>query len=236
MAIAIVQTTTGTGTTSPQLTTAFGSSTTAGNFIIAVYGSSTNISNIVTKMTDTQGNTYVKVNSLNSAGRNIDVWYANNIVGGAANVVSATLSNTGTGQVLIAREYSGVALSASFGGANINAYGSGSTTATANAAPQSHTSNSLIVCCSYSSSAVPSAGSGFGNFTTAALSTANVAMEDKSVTASGEYGGTIVNASAVPGVIGVYIFSDVPCTQYQTNSNYQFVRVGNGMSVSEKIR
>jgi hypothetical protein len=80
---------------------AFTSNNTAGN-IIYVFVSTT----AVTAMTDTNANTYQKLDQLNGGGPQIQIWVALNIAAGANSVTATGLAASGSGSSIAIAEYS----------------------------------------------------------------------------------------------------------------------------------
>ncbi len=109
MAIALVQSQTGTATganTSQPATWA--GNTTTGNLIVVAVSVSVNTLNSVTSITDSQTNTYTRIRStLYGSSAECELWYAINITGGTLPTV--TVNHTVSSVAFTMREYSGLA-------------------------------------------------------------------------------------------------------------------------------
>lgn len=119
MAIANVQDNTnniaGAGTTIVQDTSL---NTTTGNHIVVTVNNWDSDSNagVITGCTDTASNSYVKAIGVYRSGTTqmrAEVWYAENITGNAANIVTATFTGTVSFARIVVCEWSGVAISSS---------------------------------------------------------------------------------------------------------------------------
>lgn len=80
----------GTFTSNSLITPAFTGSVTTGNAIICMFYYDVTTTSI-TSVSDSAGNTYTKGTSLASNGQSVEMWYKENITGGSAVVVTATL-------------------------------------------------------------------------------------------------------------------------------------------------
>lgn len=118
-------------------------SVTAGNFIVVVIGAWDGTLNaaIVTGIADTAGNSYTKaigVYRTTGTSERVEIWYAENISGHAANIVTATFTGDVDEKYISAAEFSGVATSSSLDDtastANVNTTNHTSGNATASAA------------------------------------------------------------------------------------------------------
>lgn len=90
-----------------------GVSHTAGNLLVVGAGWITAASTI-TGITDTAGNTYVQVSgarNTSNATAIADLWYVQNCLGNASNVVTVTFSTSVTSRKLTVNQYSGIATS-----------------------------------------------------------------------------------------------------------------------------
>lgn len=243
MAIALVQSQAGNVTATSQ-TISFGSNATSGNLVIVAVGSA-NLPSLT--VTDNLGNTYLPVfnNTIShvTQSNGCQFFYAKNITGGAMTI---TLADTGsvTWQTVI-REYSGLAINnpldqyacEPFGltGATMSSYTTGRTTYP----------NELIVgwfIQNASGGAVThTAGAGFGNKLSTAGGGSSVVctLEDQIVSVLASQTATAtttVSANTWSG--GVITFSDTDCVPHgpTIQNNQQFVKVGDGMWTTEKIR
>lgn len=113
MAIAFVNSTDTTQSPASITITSSALSTTTGNFIVAVvntYDSTTNEA-IVTGITDTAGNTYVRAIGAYRSGtteERSEIWYAENITGNAVNVLVATFTGICSDSYIAVAQFSGV--------------------------------------------------------------------------------------------------------------------------------
>ncbi len=131
MAIALVQTTSGTsGATPSSFARTFASPTTAGSLLVAcvVWDGGNQIDTV----TDSNGNTYsAAISAQFSTVWGCAVFYKENAAGGSSNVVTASSSGGSTGRTGMAiAEYSGVATSGSLDQTSKNDLGGSSTTPT----------------------------------------------------------------------------------------------------------
>lgn len=137
MAIAHVQTKAGAtvGHTTNTVDLTFDSSTTSGNLIVVAvtsYGATQTCNTV----TDTKGNTYTKIGSVNrSPGDDtIDLFYAKNITGGASHRIDVTMANTENIGIAMS-EYSGADTSSPLDTNNNSGNGTGSTATSGSITP-----------------------------------------------------------------------------------------------------
>lgn len=115
MAITRVQGTTGKNTTfaSSVVSTAFGSTVTAGNYLILAWEGDANLVNSANTPTDNKGgNTWIKASShanSNSGIFDLEIWYAKVVNGGTGMTVTVTDTGGGVDSTLIVEEWSGIA-------------------------------------------------------------------------------------------------------------------------------
>lgn len=184
MAIAFVQSTSGTnaaGATATTPTTAFTNPNTAGNaIIVAIANDGTTGS--VTSVTDTAGNSYSLIKR-NTAVTTVttEIWAAFNIKARASNIVTANQGfNDG---VIVAQEFSGLA-----GTTDKTAEGNG-VTGTATATTAVTTSDNELVFAAgevdISGANTLSVGASYSNFVTASSNSVRGAAESNIVSASG---------------------------------------------------
>lgn len=108
MAIAFVQSTTGTNTATPTVTTAFGASVTTGNLIVISVSNDSGLTGQITSITDTGGNTYTLIGTELAGSSVLGMYYAKNVTGGASFTVTVNWSEVSTGRVtVVAQEFSG---------------------------------------------------------------------------------------------------------------------------------
>jgi hypothetical protein len=240
MAIVSGQTATGTMSLATSTTATWGSNTTSGNAIIICTASNPSGGNgAVASISDSQSNLYVFAQSFvaTGLGLKIDVWYSSNIIGGTTPTITAKFTRTLSGGV-IAREYSGLAAVNSFD-TGIGATASSSSPSSGPTPVATRVANEVLVGIMICDSVTPtiSLGSGFSNLTllTGGGST-HLGYEDQIVAAVGSQTSTFGVTSSANWLCGIGCFADTTLTQATTLNNYQFLKVGNGMSVSEKIR
>lgn len=153
MAIAYVQQTTASATTSPATTAAFGSTTVAGQLVVVAV---TNDSGSTASLgcTDSLGNTYTRV-PLASTGQMLEIWYSILTTGGASHTVSVSWSlATASRCAVVAQVFSGL----SGTGNQVDVYTSttGTSTAASSGATSAPTStSSLVVATASGASATP---------------------------------------------------------------------------------
>lgn len=89
----------------------------SGNLLVALidWGNSGNIT--LSTVTDTAGNVYTKRGNRQSSATDnnrVEIWEAHNIIGNAANVITATLSTNATYRVIVVHEFSGCDITSPF--------------------------------------------------------------------------------------------------------------------------
>ena len=93
--------------------------TTTGNFLVVTVANYQGVvgEGVVTGITDTAGNTYVKAiggyRNEGSSGERCEIWYAEDITGNANNITTATYEDDAAYNLISVSEYSGVATSSS---------------------------------------------------------------------------------------------------------------------------
>jgi len=92
------------------------SNVTAGNFLVLAISCSSTDSDAITSVTDTSGNTWSRISTLNSAGLGIslelDIWICTNCLGGTTPTVTIQLATDNFSTIsIVMREYQGVATS-----------------------------------------------------------------------------------------------------------------------------
>lgn len=247
MAISYAQSTTG-GTTSLTVasvtTSAFGSSTTTGNtlavFVATGGGQTVNISSC----SDNMGNSYLPGVANLGFLTTIDTmasFCSVNITGGSSHTVSVAYSKTAAGcyTSIIVLELSGVA---AFDNANGVGQLTKSTTPTPGAPIVTSADGDAIVAAFYSVSGTNtwSASSGFSNLVSATFSNGLLSTEYQVQALRGSstpaMGTTLTNGSGYGPMTMSFIPIGAVVVRSTTLTNYQFVRVANGISTSEKIR
>lgn len=196
-AIALVNTTSGTNDGSGTSLGATAASHTAGNLIVAVVVWSGNVNANVP--TDTAGNTYVSTGQKanNGTSDHVEIFYAKNIAGNAANVVTGNWASAATFRRVMVHQYSGCDIAAPF------ATGEGGTvlaTAAASATTTSWvtaTADEVIVAGFGSSGAVNHTNIVAGTSFTKRLDDIGVdsGTEDRIVSATGTYTGSYTASS-----------------------------------------
>ena len=210
MAIAFVQSITGSANSTSIPTSAFSSPTATGNLIVVAISGGSSV-NGVTSVTDTAGNTYAKIfSAANSSLAILDMWYAANITGVGSNVVTVTRSSAVL-TVLAACEYSGIAavpldvwVTGTASGVTAAASGSTATTTVA---------NELVVGgvgTGAAGTTTATAGSGYGNLVQKSGASLFVAQESKAVSSTGTQSAAFTLGSADYSVCGCTTFKGAP--------------------------
>ncbi|MCH8286525.1 hypothetical protein IIB79_08375, partial [candidate division KSB1 bacterium] len=132
-----------------------------GNFIVVVIAAlGTGTDNIVTGITDTEGNTYVKaIEKTNATANRIQMWYTEDITGNANNITTATFTGSVQFRYISVAEFSGVATSSSLLDTSF-LDNSSTTTHTSNNATSTSTGD-LIIGASRSNAVDVTIGTGF---------------------------------------------------------------------------
>lgn len=158
MAIALVQgkAAAGGGTT----TLTFNSATTAGNLNVVCTQSNNGNSNAISGITDTATNTYAKAVSVRNVpnDQSVEIWYAKNTTGNAANQVSVTFGTPGDYHALHIGEFSGCDTTAPLDTNQGSATGNSTTAATGSF---NITSGDLVVAIACMAGFNPVHGTGF---------------------------------------------------------------------------
>lgn len=236
MAIAFVQSTTGvsSGATNPTVSTAFGSAVVAGDLIVVTVCDDSGVANNITSVTDTGGNTYVQLLNKNGTAC-LSMYYAIVKTGGASFTVSVTW-NTGntSGISFVAQEFNGF-LSTPTPEYTKFAGPTSSTSPSSGASNSTNVAQALIVTgMEYASTATTVSLAGtFTNL--GAVNTANhsSAQASKVVTATGAQTGQFTLALSREWICAVVTFYD---GRWTSMNNEQFIKVGDGMSTTERIR
>jgi hypothetical protein len=236
MAIAFVQSQSGTTAAAASYTIVPAANVTAGNLIVVAGYSNGGTKH--TTCTDNLGNSYINL-LLNISGNGdafvLSLWYAKNITGGTA-TITLGLSASASGQA-VAREYSGADLVSPIDALKIT--GVTSLTPTGSSAATNNSNEMVVAICGVSGTTGTFAlGSGYSNYQQA-QSSVTIQSEDKLVTTpkNNEWA-TFTNSISRADTVAVFGISPtyvIPHTALIIN-NYQFTRVGDGMSASEKIR
>lgn len=194
MALAFRQSTTGNSTTSPVVSTAFGSSVVAGNLIVVTVVDDAGIAEPSMSLSDTGGNTYVRIaDTLAANSGTHTVWYARVVTGGASFTVTVTNPGGAFARLtLVAQEFDGFTGTATFD--KISAYAGATSTAALSATSGTLTSANEICVGSFAHYSTISAftlGTGYTNLGTQNVANAASAQESKVVAAT-----TAVTAAA----------------------------------------
>lgn len=183
--------------------------TTSGNFLIAACRADAGGANYMT-VTDNKGNTWARAFSQASGGADVELWYSQNIQGGASHVVN--ISNTGGNNIVaILREYSVGALTGLFD-QKASTIGT-STAANSGASPTTTAINELVVGIagdSDGSTQVYAAGGGYGNLSFQTGSSGAIALEDKLVTTTGAQTANFTLTNSAAWACGVATFVEGP--------------------------
>lgn len=241
MAIAFVQSATGgAASVSTSITAVWPGNTTTGNMIVvaAATGNGTTTS---AKVSDTQGNIYNYLPQVgNASGDHLDIWYALNITGGTTPTITVTVQNGAvTTLQAVAQEFSGIATTTPFDASARTFF----TVSAASVSINSTTSptrspNELVIfaVASGSSTAGAGAATGYSNLASDIVSTQGLVVQSKVVSSTGFQSATAAFSPNSGCTATIVTFSDTPLTQATVINNYQFPKVGDGMSVTEKIR
>lgn len=234
MAFAFVQQTTGstiTGTGS-YASTAFSGSAVVGNTIYAIVTSDGNTASQVTGLSDNKGNTYTKdlevVNAAQSTERYMSIWRAPVTTGGASLAVTVTYNAASSNNSgIVAQEWSNSGGTPTKDQTASNASTTATTAPTTNASGTTTVANELIIAgfVSNSTQASFTAGAGYSNAGSIAVTNANVGMESKTVAATGTQTATATfGTSRAYGAGLVTYFETVPVT---AAASYQVTRIPN---------
>lgn len=216
--------------------------TTTGNLIIVFIGTVTGATR-ATSITDSQSNVYSFVASL-APGLNQaywEVWIAKNITGGVTPTVTANLVGSTFRPMMQISEYSGLDTIQPIDKIIVKNYPTSTATYGFELSETSASNELIFVASLVNGGSAISAGAGYSNLQNQQnASTGNQATESKIVSSKSNHVGSIVNnVGGTSGNILVLTLSDVtlPSPTYPTRSNnHQFLKVGNGMSVGERIR
>lgn len=204
--MATVQNVSGTSSTTT-MTGTFGSAVTSGNVIIVLVTTNNFTFSIPSSITDTPGNTYTKITSVNFSNSQISLWTAPVTTGGTS-TVTVHMSGSQEGD-FIAREQSG--LSSATPDKFMSNGATTGTAVTSNNTATTTSANELVVGLIASSlgSQTITVGSGYGNTTTAGSTNMKVMIEDKTVAVTGAYAATATLSSSFPwgAIVGTFVLS-----------------------------
>lgn len=235
MAIAFVQSATAQSAVASGAPAISLSNVVEGNFVCIAISAGTSVPATDVAFSDTQTNTWNTAFKTNNGNNQecLILGYAMLKASGSL-TVTCTL-NSSLKYAIIIREYSGFDNKAHLDKFAINT-GSGTTLAATTTATTS--ANQLVIGVGGSPQAVtnePTISSGFSNFVNS-VSTAilSISSSDKIVAAVGTQAATA--GQAVSGFIGTGVATFSSTLLPTTLNNYQQLKVGDGMSTSEKIR
>lgn len=233
MAATLVQTVnpaTSTGTI-----TATPTRTAQGSLLLVFVGTSA-LTDTVLTVTDNGLNTYTKAYGVASGtGGNTECWYSIN--SNPTTSVVVTFSAAVTTKSVFVREYSGMSNSVSCFDKVVSTSGSGTAVSTG-ASGATNDAVELVVCSCSCLGTTPtnSVGAGFGNYASQALlaGASLHSIEDLQTAAIGTQTGLMTAGGTLPvWDVGLATFViKIP----NTLNNFSFVKAGDGMSVTEKIR
>lgn len=209
MAINFVQSTTGSNSVSPTVTTAFGSAVTSGNLIVLAIGNDSALTGQITSITDTGGNTYTGpvFDTVNTA--TLAMYYAQNVTGGSSFQVTVNWNEAATGLVVVvAQEFSGVATSSS---KDVHSSATGaSTTPDSGTTGTTAQANELVVgaVCYGGLITTTSLGSGYTNLGKIDIANAGTGQESKVVSSVGTQSATFGLAASRSWIAGVVTFKE----------------------------
>lgn len=194
-------------------TVAISNTTAQSAFLVDIFYTVTAVS--VTGISDTQGNTYAAIQSVNDGTSVLAQWRAYNIVGGASsNTITVTFSG-GTGTVgLAVREIGGVKTSSAVDGYAAQSQTNPGTSADAVTSGNASSSNQpaivLGTCAHVDAASTPSTGSGFtSNGTgTAYYASYGFRCESKRVTATGNQAATFTAGNASDDFLTAVVVMD----------------------------
>lgn len=199
MAITRVQQTSGTDTgfLSTVTTSAFGSSVTAGNYLILAWeGDAATIEQSASVPTDNKGgNTWIRAQSkLDSVVFDLEIWYTKVVNGGAGMTVTVTDGLGGADGLLIVEEWSGIASITPYDGSN-SAFGTGNGALNSGAIATTNANDVIWVGgCVSSGSTTITAGTNFSNVTQVNTSFTTLGVGSRVVSGTGSYSGLLTSS------------------------------------------
>lgn len=189
-------------------TSAFSSATTTGNLIV-VSISTNGAANAVTSVTDTAGNTYAKVWSVANSSVTSDLWYAENITGGASQTVTVTVS-TARATAVVAHEYSGISLTSSLD-KSVTATGSSNAPASGNTPTTTVASEIVIGAVAMLGGATTfTVGSGYTNLNQQLAANVATAQESLVTTSTGTQSAAFGASATTIWACGCVTFKGAP--------------------------
>lgn len=217
---------------------AFGSNVTATNAIIAV-GVSDGADTTMSAISDTRSSVYNLATTLiKTGGLSMKVWIAYGITAGANTVTLTTGFNDSD---LFIFEVAGLAASSAYD-KTISQVQPSATAITSTTAPLTTFANELLLGISGNINTAALAytlGASYSNLQQQDTNFANAASEERIVSSTGTYEADFTLAANTTNTrTAIFTFADtpVPIKQPTMLNNYQFIRVGDGMSTSEKFR
>lgn len=186
MALAFKQSTTGNGTVSPIVSTAFAGAVVVGNIIVVTVVDDAGIAEPAMTVGDSGGNTYTRIADTGASNTGTHtLWWARVVTGGNAGAFTVTVTNSGgafAALSVVAQEYNGFVGTPTFD--KISAYASATSTAALSATSGTLSqANELVVgsFAHYSTVSAFSLGAGYTNLGTVSLANAQSAQESKVV-------------------------------------------------------
>lgn len=209
---AYVQATTGNFTASPFTSTAFGSSVTVGNYVIAAFGGDSNATGEVLTVTDNKGNSYTRWPSYDYAigatdWLNMDLWYAKVITGGTSFQVTGTYDDSTSNISVIAQEFSGIEGAVSPADKTAHATGTSTSPSSGNTATLAQAAQLVVGHAVHAlATSAFSLGSGYTNLTQVSVTDRQHAMESKVVNATTAVAATFTIAASREWIASVATF------------------------------
>lgn len=236
MALGFVQATSGTNISGVSQGAVWAGNTTTGNGILAAIGSAS--TSPKTGCSDTQNNNYQYLgqtsNTFNGA---TSYWYCPNITGGTTPTVTATI-DFATAITIEVQEFSGFALVNPYDTRGVAFSSVANTTGAINTTLAStRTPNEMVIfICHTTATATVGAATGYTNLNAATNGVHQVAMQSKVVSVTGFQSASSTLGASTRWDAAILTFSDTTVEQATVLNDYQFIRAGDGMSVTEKIR
>lgn len=208
---------------SPMTSLAFGSSTTTGNLIVVTVSDNGGVTNGITSVTDSKGNTYTKIPNESDGSSTLSMWYAKNITGGASHTVTIAWNTSLVSQAsFIAQEFSGSDTTSPLD--RYTSAHSTSTTPSSGATPTTTTDAQLVVAgvAYFSTNTTTTLGSGYSNLASTGITNANVSMESKVISSAAAQTGTFTLAASKSWAAGVATFKATGGTATLEQEGFQF--------------
>lgn len=240
MALAFVSTGTVSDATGTATTTSLGTTAT-GQLIVVSYADDSAGTTTFTSMTDnaTTPNTYTAADSFRLNAVTYRLFYAVVTTANAAHTVRVNWSTAAASRGTVVAQYfngfTGVpTIDQATGGT-----GTGTSANTGITTGATINANEIVVVGAAHAATVSafSLGAGYTNLGTVSVANAQIAQESKVVAATGTQTGVLTIAASRAWASSIATFYDLVAAGNPPQiNNYQFVKVGNGMSASEKIK